>query len=132
MMKKLLVLWVAGMAGFVWAGQVRTVQPGGLEVIQRAIDDVAASGGGTVRVPKGTWETKPLFLKSNITLALDEGAFVLGSTNIADYARTDGMCPALVSAQDATNVTVIGRGATFDGRGDGFYEKYASGAAQPK
>ena len=132
MMKKLLVLGVAGMAGLVFAGQVRTVQPGGLEVIQRAIDDVAASGGGTVRVPKGTWETKPLFLKSNITLALDEGAVVLGSTNIADYARTDGVCPALVSAQDVTNVTVIGRGATFDGRGDRFYEKYASGADQPK
>ncbi len=130
--KKLLALGVAGIAGFAFAGQVRTVQPGGLEAIQRAIDDVAASGGGTVRVPRGTWETKPLFLKSNITLALDEGALVLGSTNIADYARADGVCPALVSAQDATNVTVIGRGATFDGRGDGFYERYASGADQPK
>ena len=101
--------------------------------VQEAVDDVARSGGGEVIVPKGEWVTKPIVLKSNVTLKLEDGAVLLGSTNIADYARED--CPdrsrALVSAEDAENVAVVGKGR-FDGRGDSFHETYASGASQPR
>src|SRR3569833_1120768 len=37
---------------------------------QKAIDDCAGKGGGTVEVPRGEYLTGPLFLKSNIRLHL--------------------------------------------------------------
>ena len=70
------------------------VPPGNLD-IQRMIDAAAECGGGMVRVPSGEWEVKPFDLKSNVTLELAEGARLLASTNIADYA-TDGECPVFI------------------------------------
>ena len=57
--------------------------------IQQAIDRCAASGGGTVRFAAGTYLTAPILLKSNITLQLDKGAVVVGTTNPADYPVTE-------------------------------------------
>ena len=41
--------------------------------IQRAIDECAASGGGTVYFPPGTWLSGTIELRSHITLKLDAG-----------------------------------------------------------
>ena len=57
--------------------QVNTVQ------IQRAID--ACPSNGTVYVPDGVFLTGALFLKSNMTLHLSDGATLLGSGDIKDY-----------------------------------------------
>ena len=47
--------------------------------------------GGTVHFTKGTYLTGPLFLKSGITLWLDEGAELLGLPDRKDYPVLPGM-----------------------------------------
>jgi exo-poly-alpha-galacturonosidase len=51
--------------------------------IQSAIN--ACTAGGTVYIPKGTYVTGALFLKSNMTLRIAEGAVLQGSIDTADY-----------------------------------------------
>ncbi len=51
--------------------------------IQQAIDDCPL--GGTVYVPDGVYVTGALFLKSDMTLRLSEGAMLLGSGDLRDY-----------------------------------------------
>ena len=53
--------------------------------IQKAIERCAADGGGTVRLPAGSWLTGTIFLRSRVTLQLDTGCTLLGSTNRVDY-----------------------------------------------
>jgi polygalacturonase len=99
--------------------------------IQKAIDVCSAAGGGTVRLAKGSYVTGTLFFRSGVTLELDEGATLLGSTDLADYPAT---LPAYKSLMDtytsqsliyAERVEKIGlrgrgeinfRGASFKGR----------------
>ena len=59
------------------------------DAIQKAIDDCAAVGGGTVRVPKGNFLTNPLFLKNNIQLKLEKDATLVASTEEAAYRGDD-------------------------------------------
>src|ERR1039457_7084608 len=56
--------------------------------LQAAIDACAAAGGGTVYFPPGSYLSGTLFLKSHITLHLDGGATLLGSTKLDDYPST--------------------------------------------
>jgi hypothetical protein len=51
--------------------------------IQAAID--ACGPGGVVRIPAGVFLSGALFLKSEMTLHLDEGAVLLGSSDTKDY-----------------------------------------------
>ena len=53
--------------------------------IQKAIDACLENGGGTVIIPKGTYYTGDIRLRSNTTLLLEEGARLLGSNNPEDY-----------------------------------------------
>ena len=87
--------------------------------------------GGRIVVPTGVHETKPFVLKSNVTLELSEGAVILASTNIADYAAAEGgRC--FIFAEGATNVAIVGKG-TIDGRGWAFKErKGLKGESQPQ
>jgi polygalacturonase len=93
--------------------------------IQRAIDAVAASGGGTVEVPKGTFVTGTLLIRSHVQLYLAEGAVLQGSLNPSDYRPVDAFTDAvdvvrgfaLLAAMDAENVGIAGSG-TVDGRGE--------------
>lgn len=62
------------------AGDGRTINT---RAIQSAID--ACTKGGKVYVPKGVYVTGALFLKSDITLFLEEGSILLGSTDTKDY-----------------------------------------------
>lgn len=87
--------------------------------IQRQIDAVSAAGGGTIRFPAGEYVVASLRLKDNVTLQLDRGAFVYGSTNDADYVayENDGDSGAsVIQAVDAKNVAIVGDGVV-DGRG---------------
>lgn len=54
--------------------------------IQRAIDACATAGGGKVRIAGGRFVTGTIRMKDKVTLHLDKGAVLLGSTNLADYA----------------------------------------------
>jgi polygalacturonase len=92
--------------------------------IQAAIDACAAKGGGTVRLAAGTYLSAPIVLKSNITLQLDRGATLLGSSDHGDYPpkqefRTPGL-QSLVSATHASNIAITGEG-TIDGAGQSWW-----------
>ncbi|MBR1575992.1 MAG: hypothetical protein IJ654_06035 [Bacteroidales bacterium] len=79
--------------------------------IQRAIDYISAHGGGTLYFYVGRYLTGAIQLKSNVTLHLAEAAVLVGSTNIYDYKGA----PALVWADGAENVSVVGKGV-IEGR----------------
>jgi len=81
------------------------------DLIQKAIDDCSASGGGEVTVPAGTFLTGTLFLKSNVTINLKNGAILLGSTRIEDYKPSN-----LIRAFKAQNICITGNGV-IDGQG---------------
>jgi hypothetical protein len=57
------------------------------EILQRAIDQVSENGGGVVFVPRGTYLTGTLFLKSNVELNLQWGAVLMGSLDPRQYKR---------------------------------------------
>jgi polygalacturonase len=93
--------------------------------IQAAIDACEKQGGGTVLMTAGTYLSAPIVLKSNITLQLDKGATLLGSSDHADYpAKTEFREPglqSLVSAVNATNVAITGEGV-IDGSGESWWK----------
>jgi len=91
--------------------------------IQRAIDDAFQRGGGTVHVPSGVFLTGTIYLKSRITLYLDAGCTLLGSTSLSDYVDSDGDARQrhLVFAKDAEDVTLAGQGR-IDGQGPALWE----------
>lgn len=92
--------------------------------IQKAIDLCSQRGGGKVVFPAGRYVTGTIFLKDNVTLKLEVGATLLGSTNIADYQAVEpfvegtgqqmGWC--LIGALEAKNIGIEGPG-TIDGQG---------------
>jgi polygalacturonase len=95
--------------------------------IQRAVDQCAAAGGGTVYLPPGRYLTGTVVLKSNVTLHLEAGATLLGSTDLADYRpqsgpplKGDANAKHLLYAREAENVTLRGAG-TIDGQGRAFW-----------
>ncbi|MDB4473680.1 glycoside hydrolase family 28 protein [Opitutaceae bacterium] len=89
---------------------------------QRAIDACHVAGGGVLRVPAGDYVTGTIRLKSHVTLSLDYGAAILGSTDLADYPTEglddprEGGPHCLIYAKHATNITIEGLGV-IDGRG---------------
>jgi hypothetical protein len=99
--------------------------------IQSAIDSAANSGGGTVVLAGGRFVSGTLLLRSHVTLQIDPGAALLGSTKYADYRGPSSLnlpmpksnypqdemrFRGLLIALDAEDITVTG-GGTVDGRG---------------
>jgi len=82
--------------------------------IQKAIDVSAAEGGGVVVFKPGTYLSGSIFLKSGVTLQLDEGATLLGSPNRFDYRKLD--FHALILADRQQNIGIRGKGV-IDGQG---------------
>jgi polygalacturonase len=96
--------------------------------IQSAIDTCAATGGGTVFLPAGFYETGMLTLRSNITLHLDNGAILKGSPRMEDYPEVAGGFTdavgqkrnrCLIYANSATGTAITGQGM-IDGNGGAF------------
>jgi hypothetical protein len=85
--------------------------------IQKAIDQAAAAGGGTVWFPAGTFLSGTVVLRSRVTLHLSPGATLLGSPRIADYNPLH-----LVFAEGVENIAIEGGGA-IDGNGDAFFDR---------
>lgn len=92
-------------------------------MIQKAIDNVSAAGGGTVVVPAGEFVTGPLELKSGVELHLKMGAKLLGYPDTTAYRKAhivaDGKKfkdSGLIYAYQQENIAVTGLG-TIDGQG---------------
>jgi hypothetical protein len=77
--------------------------------IQAAIDMASNAGGGIVIIPRGTFRSGALHLKSNVTLHLDEGAVLLGSTKPLDYGA-GRWGDALITGENLENVRIQGKG----------------------
>jgi len=101
------------------------------KALQSAVDAVAPAGG-VVYLPPGTYLSGTLFLKSHVSLHLEAGARLLGSTNLADYpvvrpslrSYTDSYVnQSLIYAENLENVSLFGRG-TLDGQGAAFKGGY--------
>jgi hypothetical protein len=97
------------------------------EAIQSAVD-YCATGGGVVLLPAGTYVSGTIFLKSNITLHITEGATLLGGTDPSDYPDTIAAIPSynddffvqsLLYGENLENIAITGRG-TIDGQGSAF------------
>ncbi len=92
------------------------------KAIQDTIDACHDAGGGVVRVPTGEFQIGTITLKSNVTLSLDHGANLLGTTSKDDYTTEgldhprEGGPHCLIYANAATNIAIEGLGV-IDGRG---------------
>ncbi|MCX6950556.1 MAG: glycoside hydrolase family 28 protein [Opitutae bacterium] len=94
--------------------------------INQAVAALSQAGGGTLVFGPGTYLTGTIYLRSMVTLQIDAGATILGSTNIADYPENPPPRPnsrleygryALVSAAGQHDVGIIGQGRIY-GQGD--------------
>ncbi len=97
--------------------------------LQRAIDDCPKNG--TVFIPKGIFMSGALDLHSDMTLYLDEGAFLKGTKNAEDYpmqpSRFEGWelmsCKSLINAGtldrnggiSCRNINIRGKGTIMGG-----------------
>jgi polygalacturonase len=100
------------------------------EAIQKAVDACAIAGGGTVYIPAGKYLSGAIFLKSNVTLNISEGATLLASTNFEHFPPfkpgwriipEDTQRSSLITGVDLENVTISGHGR-LDGQGKPWWE----------
>jgi len=102
---------------------------GGLELCTQAfaeaIDALSRKGGGRVVIPRGTWLTGPITLKSNIELYSETGALVVFSKNKDLYPLVEtsfeGLnswrCLSPINGRGLENIAFTGHGV-FDGSGE--------------
>lgn len=116
-------------------GAVNDGKTNNAAAINRAVVAAADAGGGTVVVPPGVFMSGPITLLSNVTLYLESGSIIRGSTQLADYfaapagadaAKTaaSNTPPArepagLITATDAKNIAITGHG-TIEGSATSF------------
>ena len=94
------------------------------QAFAKAIEAIVAKGGGTIEIPKGTWITGPIVLKSNVHLHTAKGTLVQFSADRRLYpvikANFEGLetyrCQQPISANKAQNIAITGEGV-FDGAG---------------
>jgi len=96
------------------------------KAVQQAIDAANANGGGKVIIPSGkTVVTGTIFMKSFVTLHIENGATLMGSPNIEDYPdnthknmykNEPHMNKCFIYASDAHSFAIEGYG-TIDGNG---------------
>ena len=97
------------------------------KAIQDAIDDCHKNGGGKVYLHKGTFISGTIILQNNVTLYIEAGATLRGSNNLENFPVMPSRYPSyegnfetnkmLVYAEDAKNISILGRGI-IDGNGD--------------
>jgi polygalacturonase len=104
------------------------------EAIRKAIAACNSAGGGRVVVPRGTFLTGAIHLKSNVNLHLSEGATLKFSADPAKYlpvvyTRFEGTeCmnySPLIYAFEQENIAVTGRGTLDGGASDENWWKWA-------
>ncbi len=104
------------------------------KAIQKAVDACAAARGGTVHFPAGKYLSGAIFLKSNVTLHIGEGATLLASTNFEDFPpftprwriqSDDTKRSSLITGIDLENIAITGRG-TLNGQGKPWWDALRS------
>lgn len=98
-------------------------------VIQKALDDCGGTGG-TVKLTKGNYYSRPLTIKTKTTLLIEAGATLTASTNQNDFLKTSGdwtkakgggdFVPFL-AGKDLEDVTIAGSGI-IEGSGAVWWE----------
>jgi len=86
--------------------------------IQLTVERCSVLGGGEVVVPAGNYLTGALTLRSGVTLRVEDGATINGSTDMSDYpfaqVRWEGHWVkgynGFISATDAENIGIVGTG----------------------
>lgn len=99
--------------------------------IQKAIDTAEAEGGGTVVIPEGVFTSGALFLKPGVSLHLEKGAILRGSTDLDDYPRMrtrieghfEVWRPALLNADNVDHLRITGEGA-IEGSGQPLWQEF--------
>ncbi len=85
--------------------------------IQRAIDFISEHGGGRLVFGPGNYVTGTFYIKSDVTLHLEYGATLLGSTNPFDYVIDPKVkWSSMIFAINQNNIGITGKG-TINGRG---------------
>ena len=95
------------------------------EAFAKAIETLAAVGGGRLVVPTGVWLSGPITLKDNIDLHIRPDAILLFSTDRDLYPIVETVfegldtkrCISPINAVGAKNIAITGDG-TIDGNGD--------------
>ena len=85
--------------------------------LQKALDECGEAGGGIVRLPAGTYLSKPLTLRNRTTLHLEAGAKLQATDAEADYAgdKPRAFIP-FISGKKLTDIAITGPGV-IDGAG---------------
>lgn len=97
-------------------------------LIQKAIDDASAAGGGIVYVPVGVYKVKDiLYIKSNVTLYLQGGAVIKSNPDRTLYDYTTSregkiFIDPMIRIDHAPHAKIIGRG-TLDASGIAIMDK---------
>lgn len=107
-------------------------------LIQKAIDDVAASGGGRVTVEGGRYLTGTIILKTGTELHLSADGVLLGSPDCRDFPERTDVChvnsehlprwrnACLIFAEESRNLSITGNG-TIDCNGQAFVVENTGG-----
>lgn len=99
--------------------------------IQKAIDSCESAGGGTVVLAQGVFVSGTLFLKSGVTLEIQNSATLLASPDICDYPahvhhnryrNEPDMDRCLIYGENAEQIGVCGHGL-IDGNAEAFPNK---------
>lgn len=99
------------------------------QAIQKAVN-ACSKTGGLVIFPAGEYLTGTIYFKSNVTLQLQKGAIILGSTKLSDYPenlpnytffRLGKIKRALIYAENCENIGISGEG-TIDGQGNKIFK----------
>ena len=85
----------------------------------KAMDALAAKGGGRLIVPKGIWFTGPIVFRSNINMHLEKGAVILFSPDFNLYPIVETIfegldtrrCQSPISGRNLVNVAITGQGS---------------------
>lgn len=94
------------------------------KAINNAIMKCSESGGGVVVIPSGLWTTGPVYLKSNVNLHTQNGAYILFTSDLDQYKLINSYfegnkvirCESPIMGVGLENIAITGEGI-FDGNG---------------
>ncbi|KAK6941160.1 Glycoside hydrolase, family 28, partial [Dillenia turbinata] len=101
------------------------------------LDSFSDKGGAQLVIPAGRWLTGSFGLASHLTLWLDDGAVILGSTNADDWPIIDPLPSygrgrelpgrrhqSLIYGRNLTDVIITGNNGTIDGQGTDWWNRF--------